>query len=238
MKFLFVWTFAVIGINAKCCFKTSVNYVAKKGGCEEYENGNIVPSQWRARDPYSIGLMVDTLRNYCVTRVCGDGKDDSYCTTKGTCNVFGCSCDGDCIQGDAVKNFEKNYHNDVENVAKSYNTYGTVFGLAKYIYDAATTDPPCCIELYDHGKLKGTSFEICAKCDECINLPKEWQNRVSSYGAHNLATFYAGKNCQGHSEKACHDFTYTGFLANVDNLWGLLCSVKDLDKKSMSVKLH
>lgn len=243
MRFLFVWIFVVIGyINAKCCFKTAVNYVPKKGTCGDYAEGHVVESTWRARDPYAINLFIDTMRNYCVAEVCDDGKYHSYCTTKGTCNIFGCNCDGDCIKGDGkgdgVKQFEKNYKNYVENVAKSYNTYGSVIGLAEYIYDAATKNEPCCIEVYDHGKHEGKNLEICAKCEECINLPKEWHNRVSSYGAHNLATFYAGENCSAHSEKACRDFTYTGFFAKVDNLWGLLCSIEDLNKKTKSLRMH
>lgn len=238
MKFLFVWAFVVIGINAKCCFKTSVNFVPKKGGCNDYEEGNIVPSTWRARDPFSAGLLIDILRNYCVSEVCGDGRHHSSCTTRGTCNIFGCDCDGDCIPGNAAEQFSKNHGGNVENVAKSYNTYGTFVGLATYFYDSLTKNPPCCIKVYEHGKHKGESMEICAKCGECINLPTEWWNRVSSYGAKNLARFYVDENCQGHSEEACRDFTYTGAWSKLDNLWGWLCSINDLNDNTKSLRMQ
>lgn len=238
MKFLFIYAFAVIGINAKCCYKTSVNYVAKKGACGDYEDGNVVQSNWRSRDPYSIGALADTLRSYCVANVCADGRYHLHCTTKGECNIFSCECEGDCIKGDAVKQFSENHKGNVDGVAKSYSTYGTIIGLATYIYDAFTKNEPCCMNIYENGKWKGEKMEICAKCGECINLPKEWQNRISSYGALKTATFYTEENCQGHHEEACRDFSYTGFLAGINNLWGLICSNDNINDKTKSVKMH
>lgn len=43
----------------------------------------------------------------CQIPVCGDGlkHDDRYYCGKGACNVFGCNCDGGCIEGNAEKNF-------------------------------------------------------------------------------------------------------------------------------------
>lgn len=149
-----------------------------------------------------------------------------------------CNCDGDCIEGDGVSQFRENNKGNVENVAKSYSSYGTVIGLAKYFYDAATKDEPCCMNIYEDSKWKGESMEICAKCDECVNLPKEWHYRVSSYGAQKTATFYVDENFGGHHEEACRDFTYKGFFADVNNLWGSICSNDKMDDNTKSVRMH
>lgn len=49
----------------------------------------------------------------CLITVCKNGKKPygTYCGVGG-CNVFGCNCDGGCIQGDAVVEF-KSRHPDI-----------------------------------------------------------------------------------------------------------------------------
>lgn len=127
-----------------------------------------------------------------------------------------------------VINAEKSTKFQIEN--EENNSKGNIIGVN-------SEAEQCCLKVYEDGKMKGANMKICGKCNECMNLPKEWQNRVSSYAAHNLARFYTGKNCRGHSEKACRDFTYTGFLSDVNNLWGLMCSVKDLNNNTKSLKM-
>lgn len=48
---------------------------------------------------------------YCYMQACGDGKrpGQGYFCGNGPCNMFGCNCDGGCVQGDARLNFQKFY---------------------------------------------------------------------------------------------------------------------------------
>lgn len=56
----------MIGVSAKkCCYKTSISYVPKKGTCDDYEQGHVVPSAWRSKYPYAIGLIKNTTKDYC-----------------------------------------------------------------------------------------------------------------------------------------------------------------------------
>lgn len=49
---------------------------------------------------------------YCQIRLCGDGKPPSggliptYCGV-GSCNIFGCDCNGGCIPGDALESLSQ-----------------------------------------------------------------------------------------------------------------------------------
>ncbi|XP_043476358.1 protein Diedel-like isoform X3 [Leptopilina heterotoma] len=58
-------------------------------------------------------------RGDCLTFACGDGKSlkgkDSYCGI-GSCNIFGCNCDGGCIPGNATESFKALHGNKVRNV--------------------------------------------------------------------------------------------------------------------------
>lgn len=49
-------------------------------------------------------------KGVCKAVVCDDGTKitGSYCG-HGSCNIFGCRCDGGCREGDAVKNFTDFY---------------------------------------------------------------------------------------------------------------------------------
>lgn len=53
----------------------------------------------------------------CAVTVCGDGKASKgyYCGV-GSCNIFGRNCDGGCIRGNPVEEFQRLHGSKVTNV--------------------------------------------------------------------------------------------------------------------------
>ncbi|AAF05220.1 ORF106 [Xestia c-nigrum granulovirus] len=57
---------------------------------------------------YSVRQRQSERPILCKVKVCNDGLPNRgfYCG-KGDCNIFGCNCDGGCIQGNAAYNFRE-----------------------------------------------------------------------------------------------------------------------------------
>lgn len=74
-------------ISGDCCRKTLLRYKLKSGSCVSVAGHST---------------------NQCTTTVCNDGRHHPglYCAT-GSCNVFGCNCDGGCYKGDAATNYQE-----------------------------------------------------------------------------------------------------------------------------------
>lgn len=87
------------GVQSDCC-KKQINIVFDPKGyneCSDIENGSNTNVTFLPK---------------CVVSVCGDGRDHegTFCDI-GSCNIFGCNCDGGCHQGDnksALERFKKN----------------------------------------------------------------------------------------------------------------------------------
>ncbi|ACH69459.1 hypothetical protein D1Q00_gp100 [Trichoplusia ni granulovirus LBIV-12] len=76
--------------EAKCCRKIVVAWYASN--CS----------------PYSNDRSVDNEPVLCKVKICEDGKPNrGYYCGKGDCNIFGCNCDGGCIEGYGVYNFRE-----------------------------------------------------------------------------------------------------------------------------------
>lgn len=212
------------------CPSTAISFVKKQGKCYDFESGTVSHSTPLVNDPYRINYFTDNLLPFCETNICGDGRHHLFCTTSGT-SV------GDCIPGNAIENFERIYAGRVDSVAIKYNPLAVVPALVNELIEDFTSEDRS-INLYEHGDHKGESLTIKSKKGQCINLPTEWQMRVSSYGSKNPARFYTGENCTGHSVEACRDFTKNNFWAKADNLWGLLCSIDRMDDNTRSFKFE
>lgn len=106
MKYLFViFLFVVVtkfnmGVKGDCCYQTTLHYYIDDCDCSKIEGG------------YRISESIDSC---CAIKVCNDGVyyGYSYCG-HGSCNIFGCNCDGGCISAHGetpLKNFnDKNGH--------------------------------------------------------------------------------------------------------------------------------
>ncbi|XP_017038938.1 protein Diedel-like [Drosophila ficusphila] len=78
--------------NAECCTsKEEVIYRTSNGNCEDVGG-------------------IDVGSNICQVYICPDGFPlvGTYCG-KGSCNIFGCNCDGGCLIGDWSRSFVQNY---------------------------------------------------------------------------------------------------------------------------------
>jgi len=212
------------------CPSTEISFAKKQGQCYDYESGSVSHSTPIVKDPYMINHFTDNLLPFCTTVVCGDGRHHLFCTTSGT-------SDGDCIAGDAVENFERIYAGKVDGVAIKLNALAVVPALVNELVHEFTTEDRS-IKIYEDGNQKGESLTMKSKIGQCINLPTEWQMRVSSYGAKNQARFYTGENCTGHSVVACRDFVQNDFWAKSNNLWGLLCSTDRMNDNTRSFKFE
>lgn len=99
--------------NGNCCLKTNLRF--RINGTEICENFHEASKMF-----YQKGFaLVDDDSHYCSTWVCGDGKPpifNGYYCGKGSCNVFGCNCDGGCIKGSAHKSFHKLHGDKVYDV--------------------------------------------------------------------------------------------------------------------------
>lgn len=84
--------------DADCCGSTIVQFGTRDLNCSDF------------------GARKIRRGRRCSIYLCGDGKpitDGTYCG-KGPCNLFGCNCDGGCIEGDASENFKAIHgHNNV-----------------------------------------------------------------------------------------------------------------------------
>lgn len=106
-------------INGECCGRQKLYFqrVDAKSRCNDF--GGLIPmNEVISLYPYIIPASYESSIN-CEISVCGDGKKPQnkkiYCG-QGSCNIFGCNCDGGCIPGNALKNFKALYENKVRNV--------------------------------------------------------------------------------------------------------------------------
>lgn len=212
------------------CPSTEISFVKKQGKCYDYERGSVGHDTPIVNDPYKINYFADNLLPFCTTTICGDGRYHLFCTTSGI-------NDGNCIPGDAAENFKRIYAGRVDSVAVKFSSLAVVPALVNELVHEFTTEDRS-IRLYEHGRHKGESLAIKSKKGQCINLPTEWQMRVSSYGAKNQARFYTQENCTGHSVVACRDFVQNDFWAKSNNLWGLLCSTDRMNDNTRSFKFE
>lgn len=89
-------------VHAKCCRTTWVRFLLNSAGkgCGDYDGDFEESSQC----PHALGRL-------CSKKLCGNGKrvaEGIHCG-KGSCNSFGCNCDGGCIEGDPEQNLLKQY---------------------------------------------------------------------------------------------------------------------------------
>lgn len=103
LKLCFVLLIATLSFShlthSECCTKRKVEFRTKEKICRDFGASNRV---------YQKGILFfNNDPKKCKIWVCGDGKQvtrGSYCG-KGPCNIFGCNCDGGCIEGNAGENF-------------------------------------------------------------------------------------------------------------------------------------
>ncbi|XP_044251652.1 LOW QUALITY PROTEIN: protein Diedel-like [Drosophila takahashii] len=96
-----VVSFLLIGIcclafvkesTAECCTsKEEVTFRLDRGDCEDVRGSETIPSTAK------------------IT-ICADGvaQVGTYCG-RGSCNIFGCNCDGGCLEGDWTHSFVQRY---------------------------------------------------------------------------------------------------------------------------------
>lgn len=95
--------------HADCCTSKQVFFKTKTKDCKYYDGYPVL----NIMDEHSYSY--DT--RVCTINLCDDGKPISgvYCG-KGPCNIFGCNCNGGCIQGNVTKNFYALHGDDVYHV--------------------------------------------------------------------------------------------------------------------------
>ncbi|XP_043476352.1 protein Diedel-like [Leptopilina heterotoma] len=122
---LFIVSLAIFPyvINAECCGKTELKFERVDtsltcqhfGGILSSDNVVIVHPFYR----FPVGPYEKA--GDCIIYACGDGKrpqdKKTYCG-KGSCNIFGCNCDGGCIPGNALESFNALHGNKVRNVRR------------------------------------------------------------------------------------------------------------------------
>lgn len=133
---IFVICLLPVAIQSECCKPVEFYFrMAKDRTCDSYSGGS-VPLVFGGNDALS-GQMAyaeigqNVMSGRCRALVCGDGKesDGTYCG-RGSCNIFGCNCDGGCIPGDAKESFLK--LNDVRSSDETIGIFGLVWkGIKK-----------------------------------------------------------------------------------------------------------
>lgn len=113
LKICFLLTIATLSLvsqetNAVCCGSYEIFFkTIKTVNCNDIER--------------TVSLNGNK-NNYCQAhKVCGNGRpigEGNYCG-KGRCNLFGCNCDGGCIEGNPIRSFQALYGLSVYQV--SYN---------------------------------------------------------------------------------------------------------------------
>ncbi|XP_023166887.2 protein Diedel-like [Drosophila hydei] len=88
----FVCVLAYVGsVQAECCrVNLTLRYIVGSGTCADAGGRRFSSSS-------------------CTVTVCADGRPlvGTYCG-RGSCNIFGCNCDGGCIKGDWQQSFLNN----------------------------------------------------------------------------------------------------------------------------------
>ncbi|XP_063361636.1 uncharacterized protein LOC134650633 [Cydia amplana] len=118
MQIIFIYIFLLnfITVKSVCCRTFAISFVPKInefGPCDTYVRYGLRHTEFTNGNQVRPGP--------CKVRVCNDGKPTTgiYCG-KGPCNIFGCNCDGGCIEGDPdypedpVRNFMDYYSVEVD----------------------------------------------------------------------------------------------------------------------------
>lgn len=109
-KLCFVLVIATLSLvphmsHAECCSSLQVFFRSRDKDCEEFTG---------ARNAFYVHKVTITNQNSrrCTMHVCNDGEPitGSFCG-RGPCNIFGCNCEGGCIEGNMINNF-KALHGD------------------------------------------------------------------------------------------------------------------------------
>lgn len=72
--------------------------------------------------PSSIDIITDMIEGLCSYALCSSGyirKEGVFCAT-GPCNIFGCNCDGECINGKYVDDYLKRLRQETNNTKLTY----------------------------------------------------------------------------------------------------------------------
>ncbi|KAG6457389.1 hypothetical protein O3G_MSEX010272 [Manduca sexta] len=113
-----------IYVKGECCGSYTIRYSLPDGEtqCDGYIPGGqqktAVDNDGVVNDIFS---KLDRRRPKCWVSVCNDGRSHpgTYCG-RGSCNMFGCNCDGGCIVADSpypldpYRNFMDLHKNDVK----------------------------------------------------------------------------------------------------------------------------
>ncbi|XP_051155612.1 protein Diedel-like [Leptopilina boulardi] len=89
--------------HADCCKKTRLYFYSGNYACTDFPG-----AEQKASRLVNLQYWI-TYGKSCHIDVCGDGTpvtEGTYCG-KGACNIFGCNCDGGCIQGNPLESFQK-----------------------------------------------------------------------------------------------------------------------------------
>lgn len=86
-----------------CCYSNEIIFEIDQGHCRKFGGAN-------------SNKRLITQGFECNIAICGNGKrvtEGFYCGI-GSCNIFGCNCDGGCIRGNHKNEFKKIYGDQVK----------------------------------------------------------------------------------------------------------------------------
>lgn len=121
LLFMAIFVTFPLASNAECCLKQLVRFTMsdKTLSCDEDFDGNVEGSSLGEILYPNNDIFLDKIgKGKCEIKLCGDGKpvvEGIYCG-KGPCNLFGCNCEGGCIQGNTLQNFRAIHGKNVYNV--------------------------------------------------------------------------------------------------------------------------
>nr|WDQ26744.1 venom peptide [Acharia stimulea] len=112
MKESFIILFVLFPtIFAECCLNSytivfDVKNTTSRQSCSEFRGAS---NDWLTSITLPEGISMR-----CHLKVCADGKRKvgTYCGV-GSCNMFGCNCEGGCLTGDPVKKFYWKFKDDI-----------------------------------------------------------------------------------------------------------------------------
>nr|WDQ26739.1 venom peptide [Acharia stimulea] len=111
MKESFIILFVLFPtIFAECCrdsyfIQFDVKDTSSRQSCSQFQDAH----------RYRLASLPAGISMRCGLEVCGDGRRlvGTYCGA-GSCNIFGCNCDGGCLSGDPVKEFHSMYGDEIQ----------------------------------------------------------------------------------------------------------------------------
>lgn len=95
-------------IWSECCYPKYIHFQVKQGYTCFDLNASVQTLMGAPGGSAGqiAGNFLSSTMGKCKLTDCNDGKSHSglYCG-KGSCNIFGCNCDGGCIEGDIIQKF-------------------------------------------------------------------------------------------------------------------------------------